>query len=106
MKNEFPMIKANAHSIACRGSVFGIGTNDAAAVYPREIVKRALALNAAAIIISHNHPSSSLESSIADDRITQRICEAANLLEIRVLDHVIVSAAGTMSYSEQGKMPY
>lgn len=83
-----------------------VGTIDAAAVYPREIAKRALELNTKSIIIAHNHPSGVLESSNADDQITARIGRVCEMLDIRLLDHVIVSPKGTFSYSENGKMPY
>tara|TARA_R110002096_G_C14661910_1_gene728329 strand:- start:17859 stop:18371 length:513 start_codon:yes stop_codon:yes gene_type:complete len=82
-----------------------VGTVGAATVYPREVAKLALTHNASAMIIAHNHPSGTLESSNADDAITQRIGIACEMLDIRLLDHVIVSLRGTMSYNEQGKMP-
>lgn len=83
-----------------------VGTIDAAAVYPREIAKRALELNTKSIIIAHNHPSGVLESSNADDQITAKIGRVCEMLDIRLLDHIIVSPKGTFSYSENGKMPY
>ena len=82
-----------------------IGTLDAASVYPREIIKRAIQLNAASLILSHNHPSATLQASQADDMITTRICQCANMFNIHVLDHLIVTCNGIMSYAEQGKMP-
>jgi DNA repair protein RadC len=66
------------------------GTIDGAAVYPREVVKQALADNAAAVILAHNHPSGVCEASQADIRITERLQKALALVDIRVLDHVIV----------------
>lgn len=78
------------------------GTIDGAAVYPREIVKRALALNAAALILGHNHPSGVAEPSAADRRITERITSACALIDLRVLDHIIVSGAAYYSFAEQG----
>lgn len=77
------------------------GTVDAASVYPREVVKQALADNAAAIILAHNHPSGVSEPSQADIRITERLKKALQLVDIRVLDHVIVGDQVT-SLSEQG----
>jgi len=76
------------------------GTIDAAAVYPREIVKLALKLNCAAIILSHNHPSGVLVASNADKLITDRLVKALSLIDIRVLDHVIVSCSGSYSFAE------
>jgi len=66
------------------------GTIDGASVYPREVVKQALADNAAAVILAHNHPSGIAEPSQADIRITERLQQALALVDIRVLDHVIV----------------
>lgn len=80
------------------------GTIDGASVYPREIVKRALELNSNAIIISHNHPSGNPVPSMADEAITNRIKEACNLLEIRLLDHIVVGKEGTVSFAETGKL--
>jgi DNA repair protein RadC len=77
------------------------GTIDGASVYPREVVKQALADNAAAIILAHNHPSGISEPSQADIRITERLRKALALVDIRVLDHVIVGDE-TTCLSEQG----
>jgi DNA repair protein RadC len=78
------------------------GTIDGAAVYPREIAKAALAHNAAAVILGHNHPSGITEPSSADRRITERITSSLGLLDIRVLDHVIVSTSESFSFAEEG----
>lgn len=78
------------------------GTLDGAAVYPREIVKRALEVNAAAIILSHQHPSGKSDPSAADRRITERIVSAMSLVDIRVLDHIIVGCTDTYSFAENG----
>jgi len=77
------------------------GTIDGASVYPREVVKQALADNAAAVILAHNHPSGVCEPSQADIRITERLRKALALVDIRVLDHVIVGD-GITCLSEQG----
>ena len=77
------------------------GTIDGASVYPREVVKQALADNAAAVILAHNHPSGVCEPSQADIRITERLRNALALVDIRVLDHVIVGD-GVTCLSEQG----
>jgi DNA repair protein RadC len=77
------------------------GTIDGAAVYPREVVKQALADNAASVILAHNHPSGVCEPSQADIRITERLKKALALVDIRVLDHVIVGD-GMTCLSEQG----
>ena len=78
------------------------GTIDGASVYPREIVREALLLNAKSVIVAHNHPSGLLEPSNADKRITRRIIEACNTLDINLLDHVLVSKLGAMSFAERG----
>jgi len=66
------------------------GTIDGASVYPREVVKQALADNAASVILAHNHPSGVSEPSQADIQITDRLKKALALVDIRVLDHVII----------------
>ena len=78
------------------------GTIDGATVYPREVVKMGLQLNAASIICAHNHPSGVCEPSHADEMITKRIKEACALVDIRVLDHLIVSWTDTVSLAERG----
>ncbi|MDZ7852292.1 MAG: DNA repair protein RadC [Halomonas sp.] len=78
------------------------GTIDSASVYPREVVKRALAHNAAAVILVHNHPSGDPEPSDADLRITQRLKEALGLIEVRVIDHVVVGGESCVSLAERG----
>jgi DNA repair protein RadC len=78
------------------------GTIDGAAVHPREVVREALAHNAAAVVLAHNHPSGVAEPSQADELITHRLREALALVEIRVLDHLIVSAGGCTSLAERG----
>lgn len=78
------------------------GTIDSASVYPREVVKEALRLNAAAVIVSHNHPSGSPEPSSADKMLTQRLKEALALVDIRTLDHIIVAGSLATSFAERG----
>jgi DNA repair protein RadC len=78
------------------------GTLDGAAVYPREVAVRALQYGAAAVIFAHNHPSGVAEPSSADRRITERLCAALALLDIRVLDHIIIGSGQDYSFAEQG----
>ena len=80
------------------------GTIDQAAVHPREIAKRALALNAKAVILAHNHPSGEATPSHADKRLTKLVTDALGLLDIRVLDHIVVGGADTASMAEMGMM--
>lgn len=79
-----------------------LGTLDGAAVYPREVAVRALQYNAAAVIFAHNHPSGIAEPSHADRRITERLCAALALLDIRVLDHIIIGCGRAFSFAEEG----
>ena len=78
------------------------GTIDGASVHPREVVREALAHNAAAVLFAHNHPSGVSEPSNADELITHRLREALALVDVRVLDHLIVSAGGAVSLAERG----
>ncbi|MBA3588254.1 DNA repair protein RadC [Methylibium sp.] len=78
------------------------GTLSQASVYPREVVKRALALNAAAAILAHNHPSGVAEPSRADEVLTQTLKAALALVDVRVLDHFVVSRGGVVSFAERG----
>lgn len=80
------------------------GTLDGASVYPREVVKAALAHNAASVIFAHNHPSGVAEPSRADRDITRRLVDALALIDIRVLDHLIIGHAQTTSFAERGLM--
>ncbi|RQR24918.1 MULTISPECIES: RadC family protein [unclassified Burkholderia] len=72
------------------------------AVYPREIVRRALALNAAALIIAHNHPSGAVQPSAEDRRLTRALHEALTLVDAKLLDHVVVGTADTFSFARAG----
>lgn len=91
----------NQHRLIAYEEMFE-GTLSAASVYPREIVKRSLSLNAAAIILAHNHPSGVNEPSAADREITEQIKEAACLLDVRLLDHLVVGDGKPVSFAERG----
>ena len=78
------------------------GTIDGATVHPREVVKAALARNAAALIVAHNHPSGVAEPSRADEHLTRRLKEALALVEVRLLDHLIVGDGQITSLAEMG----
>ena len=78
------------------------GTIDGASVYPREVVRRALTHNCAAVILAHNHPSGVAEPSQADCRITQRLQAALDLIDVRVIDHMVVGDAEVISFAERG----
>jgi DNA repair protein RadC len=81
------------------------GTLTQTAVYPREVVKRALHHNAAAVIFAHNHPSGLAEPSRADELLTKALKEALALVDVRVLDHFVVAGNSVLSFVEQGLLP-
>ena len=91
----------NRHHILSFDKMFN-GTIDGASVYPREVVKRALFHNAAAVIFAHNHPSGIAEPSTADISLTRRLKTALELVEIRVLDHFIIGDRQAVSFAERG----
>jgi DNA repair protein RadC len=91
----------NKHRLIAFDELFH-GTIDGASVYPREVVKQALAHNASAVIFSHNHPSGIAEPSQADRQITQRLKAALELVDIRVLDHIIIGDSESLSFAEKG----
>ena len=78
------------------------GTINGASVHPREVVKSALQHNAAAVILAHNHPSGVAEPSAADRQLTHRLQDALELVDIRVLDHLVVGDSGCVSFAERG----
>jgi DNA repair protein RadC len=89
------------HAILAVEDLF-FGTIDSAEIHPREIVKRALLLNASAVIAFHNHPSGNPEPSAADRAITTRIKQALATVDVRLLDHIVVSAEGYTSLAMRG----
>lgn len=91
----------NRHRILGVEKLF-TGTLDGASVYPREVVRAALRLNASAVVFAHNHPSGVAEPSSADRAITAELRKALALIEVRVLDHVVVAATETTSMAERG----
>ena len=80
------------------------GTLSQASVYPREVVKEALARNAAALVLAHNHPSGVAEPSRADEYLTQTLKAALQLVDVRVLDHLVVGQGEVVSFAERGLM--
>jgi DNA repair protein RadC len=91
----------NQHRLLAFKELF-YGTIDGASVYPREVVKEALAQNAAAVIIAHNHPSGVAEPSQADLRLTERLQSALELVDVRLLDHFVVGDAEVISFAQHG----
>ena len=90
----------NRHRVIGYEEVFR-GTIDGASVHPREIVRRVIETNAAAVIFAHNHPSGVAEPSQADLRLTQRLKEALALIDVRVLDHLIIGDSESVSFAER-----
>jgi len=78
------------------------GTLTQTSVYPREVVKRALTHNSAAVILAHNHPSGVAEPSQADEALTRALRQALALIDVRVLDHIIVGRGAALSFAERG----
>jgi DNA repair protein RadC len=91
----------NRHRVIAYQELF-TGTIDGASVHPREVVREALRVNAAAIIFAHNHPSGVAEPSQSDLRITQRLKDALALVDVRVLDHLIIGEGEGTSLAERG----
>jgi DNA repair protein RadC len=91
----------NRHRVIAFKRLFR-GTIDGCTVHPREVVKTALLLNAAAVIFAHNHPSGDPSPSQADRTITQRLKDALALIDVRVLDHIVVGGTCSLSLAEQG----
>lgn len=102
-KNELfgCMFLTNRHAVIAIEEIF-FGTIDGASVYPRVVVQKALENNAAAVILYHNHPSGVAEPSKADEQITQRIKDALALVDVRVLDHIVVSTDECVSFADRG----
>ncbi|MDH5835330.1 RadC family protein [Luteimonas kalidii] len=78
------------------------GTIDGSEVHPREVVRRALACNSAAILVGHNHPSGNPEPSAADRAVTLQLKQALALVDVRLLDHIVVGGHTTVSLAERG----
>lgn len=99
---EFGCIWLNArHEVIEAGEIFR-GTLTQTSVYPREVVKEALRHNAAAVIFYHNHPSGAAEPSAADEMLTRSLKDALSLVDVRALDHFVVTATAMTSFAERG----
>lgn len=91
----------NAHRVIAFEELFH-GTINGASVYPRVVLQRALAHNAAAVIFAHNHPSGVAEPSAADRQITNTLCKVLSMVDIRVLDHFVIGESEAVSFAERG----
>lgn len=99
---EFGVIWLNARHEVVEADEMFRGTLTQTSVYPREVVKEALRINAAACILYHNHPSGAAEPSIADEMLTRTLKEALAMVDVRVLDHMVVTAEKITSFAERG----
>ena len=99
---EFHVLFLDRKNVLLADELMGKGTVDHAPVYPREIVKRALVLNASAVILAHNHPSGDPTPSRADIEMTREVVDACKALRIAVHDHLVIGRAGTASFKALG----
>lgn len=101
-REEFRVLFLDAQHRVISFDCMFTGTLTQTSVYPREVMRRALALNAAAVILSHNHPSGMPEPSRADEHLTATLKTALAMVDIRILDHIIVGGMRTVSFAERG----
>ncbi len=101
-KEHFAVFYLNTQNQLIERQIISIGTLNASLVHPREVFEPAVALHAASVIVSHNHPSGTTEPSQDDIAVTKRLVEAGNLMGIEVLDHIIVSHNAFMSFKQEG----
>lgn len=99
---QFCCLWVDQHHRPLQYDVMFRGTLAQTSIYPREVVKRALQLNAAAVIFSHNHPTGNPDPSRADELLTQALKSALNLVDVRVLDHIVTGAHRAVSFAERG----
>lgn len=102
---SFAVLFLDAQNRLIAGEELFRGTLTYANVYPREVVKAALAHNAASVVFAHNHPSGKADPSIADKTITHTLTKALSLVDVRVLDHFIVAGTEVYSFAEHGELP-
>jgi len=101
-REEFMVLYLNQQNQLIAYETLFTGTINSTEVHPREVVKRALYFNAAAVILAHNHPSGDTTPSQADKAVTQRLVQALQLVDIRVPDHLIVGGTQILSFAEHG----
>ena len=101
-REEFMVMYLNQQNQLIAYETLFAGSISSTEVHPREVVKRALYFNAAAVILAHNHPSGDTTPSQADKTITQRLVKALHLVDIRVPDHLIVGGTQILSFAEHG----
>ncbi|AVF18312.1 DNA repair protein RadC [Enterobacter hormaechei] len=101
-REEFMVLYLNQQNQLLAHETLFTGTINSTEVHPREVVKRALYFNAAAVLFAHNHPSGDTTPSQADKAVTQRLVQALQLVDIRVPDHLIVGGTQILSFAEHG----
>lgn len=103
LQNEvFVVLHLNSQNVLIDAVKLFSGSLMQTAVYPREVVKSAMAYNAAAVVLAHNHPSGQPEPSRADELLTQRLQQALEFVDVRVLDHLVVGGDQIISFAERG----
>jgi DNA repair protein RadC len=103
-REEFHVLFLDSQNCLIEAQCMFQGTIDAASIWPREVAREALKLNASAMILGHNHPSGHNKASQADINITKRLVECMKLFDIRILDHIIVAKTECVSMAEAGLM--
>jgi DNA repair protein RadC len=104
LREHFVVFHLDTQNVVKKKEVIAIGTLNACLVHPREVFREAIAMSSASIIVSHNHPSGSLEPSDEDLQITRRLKSAGEIIGIQVLDHVIVAQEGYNSLAVNNLM--
>jgi DNA repair protein RadC len=101
-REHFIVMFLNSRHRLLDSKVLFSGTVDGADVHPRIVIQQALAYNAAAVVLAHNHPSTHIEPSAADHALTQRLKQALALIDVRLLDHFIIAGEDSVSFAEKG----
>lgn len=101
-REEFRVIFLNNYNMLVGSETLFVGTIDKSAVYPREIVEKVLQYRAKGIIFAHNHPSGNLRPSKQDIAITEHMQEVLEMLDIKLLEHIIITKGGYFSFLEEG----
>lgn len=104
-REKLVCVMLNAKNVVIGMDIVSVGTLTSSLASGREIFKSAILLNAAAIILSHNHPSGDATPSREDIHLTERISKAGEILGIRLLDHIIIAEQGNYSFSNAGRLP-
>jgi len=103
-KEHFCVLFLDTQNRVAGKQIVSVGTLNSSLIHPRECFRSAIVRNCCSILIAHNHPSGSLEPSLEDLAVTKRLVDAGKLLGIDVLDHVIVTKVGYMSFKEESRM--